>query len=185
VDWYIVNELTKNIDSGFNNSIWMSLDPAGRLAMAAPWDFDTSMANRTRWGIADPEGLFLGRNWWLQPDEGGDVAPPSQTRNSNGHYLNRLMADPTFVARVHQRWQQVEDRMDALPAFLQRQADAVAVAANHNYAPTPQGAGMPIGPTFLDNGPGARHPSDTWEGDVADLRDWLTRRVAWLDTVWD
>src|SRR5690606_14700444 len=37
VDAYLLSELTKNIDSAFNNSVWMVLGADGRLAMGPAW----------------------------------------------------------------------------------------------------------------------------------------------------
>lgn len=175
VDWYLLNELTKNIDSGFNNSIWMSLVD-GRVAMAAPWDFDQAMGNRTNYEIDDPTGWFLGRNWTAETGLG-----ISQIKDPRGHWLNRMLADPWFQERVADRWKQIHPLLSGLPDYVAHQSDLVEAASRRNYAPVESGgAGQPVGPTFLNEGPDHVFQG-SWSAEAAYLHDWLDQRISWMD----
>jgi len=48
VNWYLLNELTRNYDSAFVTSCYCFFDESGRLYMGPVWDFDTC------YGIQDP-----------------------------------------------------------------------------------------------------------------------------------
>ncbi|WP_244931917.1 CotH kinase family protein [Nocardioides sp. W7] len=175
IDWYLVNELMKNIDSGYHGSCWLYRDDGGRLAMGPVWDFDFSAGNRTFSDLDEPTGWFLRRNWY--PRWGQDAV--SMLQGPEGHWLNRMFADPWFVGQVEDRWEQVRTDLLGMPDYLRAQADRLAPAATRNFAPRLQGgAGMQLGQTFLESD-GVFH--DGWPAYVADLDGWLTRRLAWLD----
>lgn len=174
VDWYLVNELMKSIDSPIKNSVWMSLVD-GRLAMAAPWDFDQSSGNRTTFGLDDPTGWYVGRNW------SADWIFISQVRDPRGHWLIRMLEDPWFRQQVAARWAQASPGLHGLSEHVARQAESIQSASQRNFAPVDEGgAGQPIGPTFLDEPP--HHVfQGSWPAEATSLQDWLTQRIAWMD----
>ena len=46
VDWYLVNEFSKNSDAIFQKSVFVYYDPAdGKLRMGPNWDFDLAFGN--------------------------------------------------------------------------------------------------------------------------------------------
>ena len=73
IDWYLVNELTKNLGSPFKDSVEMTLKADGTLAMGAPWNFDASQGNRRygSWGLDNPKGWWLQRYWYDISDDPG------------------------------------------------------------------------------------------------------------------
>ena len=168
VNWYLVNELTKNVDSGFNNSCWMYRDVDGLLTMGPVWDFDVSAGNRQPPELRSPTGWFLRHpSAW------------SQFKGPEGHWLVRMFEDPWFVAQVQARWQEVRLSLLTLPAYAEAQATDIAGAARRNFAPVEEGgAGMPIGPTFIDND-GVFQAS--WAESEQYVATWMAERIAWMD----
>lgn len=82
VDWYLINEITKNMDATFNTSCFMNLKRGGKLKMGPVWDFDLAMGNVYNTEISSPEGLWVvGSQWYT-----------------------RLFQDPAFVAKVKERF---------------------------------------------------------------------------------
>jgi hypothetical protein len=176
-DWYLLMELTKNGDSNFMGSVWIKRDLHGRIAMGPPWDFDVSAGIRTRYGVSDPEGWYMHAG----PRAPGVERPPSMMSGPEGHWLNRMLEDPVFVALVQQRWRHVSPRLHALPRHLAREATHIATAADRNFAPEEQGgAGFPLTPTFLD-GDDVLLDDDTWHAHADRVVGWYAGRVAWLD----
>lgn len=172
VDWYIVNELLKNVDSVINNSDWMILSPAGTLAMGPVWDFDQAMGNRTTFDADLPTGLYTGHLFATQA--------PSQIRLPEGHWFNQLLATPEFVERLKARWAEVRGPLAGLSGHVTSLARQVRDSAPRNFEKGNGGMGLPVKESLLDSGPGfVFHGS--WPAEIAALRTWIAARYAWLD----
>lgn len=86
VDWYLINEITKNADAIFFTSCYMNLTRGGKLKMGPLWDFDLAFGNYVmdkKREINDPEGF-----WILK----------------HVHWYIRLFEDPNFVQKVKERF---------------------------------------------------------------------------------
>lgn len=173
-DWYLVQELTKNNDANFLNSVWIERRADGRFAMGPPWDYDLSAGAVARAGIEDPEGWFV----HLDPDDPRPGA--SQITHPDGHWINRMLQDPVFVSLVQHRWARARSGMSGLPGVLGDRVARLGPAAARNFAPEPEGAGLPLTPTFLDDDHMVEHP--TWQGHADGVVDFYARRIAWLDS---
>lgn len=180
VDGYLMAEITKNIDSTFNNSVWMVLGADGRLAMGPTWDHDQGMGNRFNCEVHLPQGWFASRHWAAaQPQS--PACFPTQMRGPEGHWYERLMSDPWFVDQVRSRWVQVRDTLAALPDWVDGAASTIAPAAVRNFLPRADGgAGMPLGPTLIES-PDHHVFHGTWQAESTALSRWLADRIAWLD----
>ncbi|MDR2802136.1 MAG: CotH kinase family protein [Prevotellaceae bacterium] len=82
VDWYLVNEITKNNDALMFSSCYLNIAPNGKLKMGPLWDFDIGLGNVNYSGNEDPTGLWIARAAWFQ----------------------QLLQDPAFVAQVKTRF---------------------------------------------------------------------------------
>ena len=105
VDWYLVNELTKNTDAKFANSVYMHKPQGGKLVMGPVWDFDIGFGNVDYSPGEFPEGWYVREASWLA----------------------RLFQDPQFEQRVKSRWkemrpvvQDIIDGIDKDAAYLQQ-----------------------------------------------------------------
>ena len=158
VDFYIVQELFKNLDS-YVASIFMHISGTGaerRLHKGPLWDFDISAGNAAHQVMgSDPYGLYTATlNYWYR----------------------HLMNTDEFSNAVRDRWNDV--RNDELLETLERlawlsenyRADFERNFARHNVL------GRAILPT-----PEEILAIDTFVGHVGQLIDWLERRAAWLD----
>ena len=68
IDWFIIQELFKNVDSGFS-SVYMYKDKGGKLKMGPIWDFDLSTSNPGHLSddLRVPEGWYTSlpyKNIW-------------------------------------------------------------------------------------------------------------------------
>ncbi|HPE95646.1 MAG TPA: CotH kinase family protein [Bacillota bacterium] len=59
IDWYIVNELTRNVDSAMFLSCRMYKEAGGLLYMGPIWDFDLSCGNADYGDMENPEGWYV------------------------------------------------------------------------------------------------------------------------------
>jgi hypothetical protein len=104
VDWYLINEITKNNDAILYSSCYMHLKRGDKLKMGPLWDFDIAFGNVNYNGCDDPEGLWIYKASWFK----------------------RLFEDPEFVAKVKERFdyfyaqkEEIYRRMDENAAYLQ------------------------------------------------------------------
>jgi len=91
IDWFIVNEIFKNVDSGYS-SVYFHMDKGGKLKMGPVWDFDISS------GVPGyvSEELRGPTGWWT----------PRADKNVFFYYL---MQYPEFRQSLKDRWNELYD----------------------------------------------------------------------------
>ena len=76
VTWFLVNEITKNIDAGaFYSSVYLTINSDEKIALGPIWDFDLSMASSYE-------------DWWMRDTP----------------WFQLMLLDPDFVSLVQQRF---------------------------------------------------------------------------------
>jgi hypothetical protein len=163
VDQIIINELGREMDS-YIRSAYFHKDRAGKIFAGPIWDYNLSL---------DTGGFFENREiaGWQYEQEREPIA---------NAWMNRLLEDPAFVARLSARWQALRadllsdasllSRIDALTAPLQN-------AAGRNFARWPNLTEPMVGPFHTPT-------AGTWQGQVDVIRTWVVQRAAWIDTQW-
>lgn len=66
VQWYLVEDIMKNMDAGFWSSCYMYLDECGVLHMGPVWDFDMSLGNCNYGGCDTPDGDYISGSWYYR-----------------------------------------------------------------------------------------------------------------------
>lgn len=104
IEWYLINEITKNNDAKFYTSVYMSLVPGGKIKMGPIWDFDISLGNINYNSNEEPEGF------WVR----------------NADWIEKLYEDPAFVADLKERFnffysvkQEIEDHIITKALYLE------------------------------------------------------------------
>jgi len=82
IDWYLISEITKNVDSKDYSSIFLNVIPGGKIKMGPLWDFDLAFGNVNYADSQFPEGFWVKDHKWYA----------------------RLFQDPVFVAKVKYRF---------------------------------------------------------------------------------
>ena len=83
VDYYLINEISKNADAAFHTSCFLSLARGGKLKMGPLWDFDSAFGNYTSEdNVNSPDCSYCRDKGWFA----------------------RLFQDPMFVALVKARF---------------------------------------------------------------------------------
>lgn len=81
-DWFLINEIAKNVDAKSFSSIFMYLAPGEKMKMGPIWDFDLGYGNVNYAAPQYPQGWWVKENAWIK----------------------RMLEDPAFVALVKQRY---------------------------------------------------------------------------------
>lgn len=120
VDWYLVQEVTRNQDVGYP-SAFLHKDRGGLLRFGPLWDFDRS--------IGSPSGV---------PPQTVD-GWQARTAMPWGQYL---FQDPTLIAEISARWAEVRDDVLAVAAALPVAGASISTAtlsdaARWGPSPTP------------------------------------------------
>jgi hypothetical protein len=157
IDHHIINVLTKNVD-GLRFSAYFHKERDGRLAAGPVWDFDRSLGTPYDPRATEPE------EW----------KPPSfnATDYFNEGWWRLLFRDPDFTSRYRARFKGVlneEFSADNLDRIVDGMASEVGDAADRNFRRWTQ---------FPPR-------DDSHAAEIALLKDFLRRRVAWIKTQLD
>ena len=163
VDWFIVNELTKNNDAVFFSSVYMYYNPTDqKLHMGPNWDFDISCGNINYNGCDNYEG------WWIK----------------NSVWIKRLFEDEAFVNKVKERWnakaQDIHNLIESNAEFsssgIQALADGISISAEYNFEKW-----NILGRYVWPNAAGYQSRT-TYQSEIDYMIDWLNHRIAWFST---
>ena len=110
VDWYLINEITKNVDSKSYSSIYLSVIPGEKIKMGPLWDFDLSFGNVNYADAEFTAGFWVKDNLWY----------------------SRLFQDPDFVAQVKVRFAYFLEHMDYILDTMDYYADYLSLAQAEN-----------------------------------------------------
>jgi hypothetical protein len=153
IDHHIINVLTKNVD-GLRFSAYFHKERGGRLAAGPVWDFDRSMGT--------PHDLRT-----AQPEEWNETF--NATDYFNEGWWRLLFRDPDFTSRYRARFTSLlngEFSADSLDRIVDGIASEVGDAADRNFRRWAQ---------FPPH-------DDSHAAEIAVLKDFLRRRVAWIKT---
>ena len=160
IDTFILVELTKNID-GFRLSTYYHKDRGGKIQQGPAWDYNLSLGNADYLEGWTPEGWY------------GELLPPIDSLAYP--YWERLFEDPNFTQGLADRW--AELRQDVLSnEKLLGDVDEAAAIINEAQVRNFQKYDI-LGSYLWPNG----FVGQTWEEDVAWMRQWLDDRLAWID----
>jgi len=110
VDWYIINEFTKNNDAIFYSSVYLFYKDS-KIFMGPIWDFDISSGNINYNGCDDPE------NYWIK----------------DAKWISRLLEDASFVEKVKTRWNEKKDELQSKINDISIKASQLNLAASNNF----------------------------------------------------
>lgn len=151
ISWFFVNEVFKNQDAQNFSSIFYYKDRGGKLGMGPAWDFDLAAGNVDYSDAVKPEG------WWVK----------------DGRWMSRLFEDPAFAAKVKAKWSEL--KAGPLPAMLD---NLDKTQASFEFSQRKNFNRWNILNTYVWPNPVVL---GTYPKEVAHVKDWLTKRIAWLD----
>jgi hypothetical protein len=152
IDWYLVNEITKNNDAIFVTSVFMYYDPLKeKYCMGPLWDFDIALGNIDYHDSDNPSNFYIKNSKWIA----------------------RLFEDPSFVSQVKTRWNQKKAELNGIPQFIDQRASYLAIAQTFNFRK------WTILDKIVWPNPQINH---SYYGEIAYMKSWFTARMNWLDT---
>lgn len=170
VNYFIIEELAKNIDGNFRKSTFLTKQANKKLVVYHIWDFDIAFGNCN---YMHSEFLPDSRGIYGHDPTGWYVKVVDERKKSSGLYQH-LFQDPGFVAAVKARWQEVYPELCKLPEWIEEEARINRASYDNNFErwrilgryiwPNPN----PI-------------PSD-YDGELAFLKDFLSSRLEWMNS---
>ncbi|MGM9790904.1 MAG: CotH kinase family protein [Candidatus Cryptobacteroides sp.] len=159
IDYFIIQELTKNVDGNLRKSSYLTLPKDGKLEMYFVWDFDISMGNCDYYY----DGLQPWEGWWIK-DQGC-------SGRYHGWYY-RLFMDPNFVSDVKARWKEVYPQLQTIPEWIQDEVKIMGDAPARNFKRWDI-LNTYVWPNYKVTG--------SYKGEVDWLLENYTRRLAWMN----
>jgi hypothetical protein len=153
IDWFLINEIAKNVDAKNWSSIYFTHIPGEKIKMGPLWDFDLGFGNLDYSDAQHFEG------WWVKYNS----------------WLNRLLDDPSFVLQVQDRFKShyLPNKQSILEK-IDSKAEMLNLAQQENFEKW-QILGVQVWPNRLDR------VFDTYEEEVSSLKQWYESRMSWLD----
>lgn len=160
INFYLVHELFKNVDSNFFSSVFLYKQRGGPIFFGPVWDFDLAAGNAQFFGAGTPTG------WHTRLD----------TRGAN--WFTELFRDPTFEQRVRDRWTELHaaGEIQGLFEFLDQREAWLSHVQERNFE-----LWDILSTVIPAPGEGLSPVQGLWEDHVEALRSWLSERVAWMD----
>ena len=164
VDHAIIQEISGNFDA-FRRSLYILKDrddDGGRFAGGPSWDFNIAFGN---------DSMCLGQDvaGWVMNEDG------ITCDKSLPFFISRIYDDPMYKARFRARWEGL--RQNTLSdARINGDIDSLVILLTGSQM-ADQARWNNIGTHVWPNA----FVGQTWGEEVNYLRDWITRRVAWID----
>ena len=162
INYYIIHELSKNVDGNFRGSCHMALRKNGKIELPMVWDFDIAFGNADHltWEQGATSNGWDG--WYIK---------------TQSPWFDQLFEDPTFVAELKTRWNELRPQLATIPDFIRTQADALNEAQARNFGPKPQGAGWDINSKEWNT----VRPTVSYHNEINFLVNFVEKRFEWLD----
>ena len=162
INYYIIHELSKNVDGNLRGSCHMALRRNGKIEMPMVWDFDLAFGNADyiTWEQGASSSEWDG--WFIK---------------TQSPWFDRFFQDPTFVAELKKRWNELKPQLDELPNFIRLHAEELNEAQFRNFSPRPKGAGWSITEEFWNT----KKIRGSYQNEVNYLIYFIEKRLEWLD----
>jgi hypothetical protein len=152
INYYIVQEIAKNVDGKLRLSAFMYKPRGGKLTFGPVWDFDIAFGN------VNYDGADLTDGWFIRDAE----------------WYARLFADPAFAARFRTRWGELQGAgiIESLQRFVTSRANYLSAVQVRNFERWPI-LGEYVWPNRVVTG--------SYAGEVSALNSWLNDRTRWMN----
>jgi hypothetical protein len=160
VDYYIAMEYLKPVDGQMWASVYMYKPRGEKIHFGPLWDFDLAMGSATRAGnVASPQ------SWYLRNPLNISAKQSEKT------WFNRLNENATFRAAVRERWNEVDQDINDVIAYLRQQEGLIDKSADDNYRKWSHGSKISEYQVI----------KSSWGADVDHLVNFLDKRWIWMD----
>lgn len=165
VDYYLVNELTRNVDA-YRLSTYFYKDKNSnnpKIIMGPIWDFDISFGNVNYAACERTEG-------WISD------SIDNSALDRIPFWWDRLMQDPYFETQLKNRWAELRSNVltvSNINKFIDASADKLASAHERNFEK------FQIINKWV---PPNSYVGKTYADEIAFLKKWINERIIWMDS---
>ena len=110
IDWFLVNEIAKNVDAQWYSSIFLRWIPGEKIRMGPIWDFDLGFGNVDYADATYPEGWWVRWNTWI----------------------DQMLEDPYFAQRVKERYADIDSQRPEIKADISTWAEHLSLSQAEN-----------------------------------------------------
>lgn len=158
INFYLIAEWLKNVDSNLGSSVYLHKKRNGKLTFGPIWDFDLSIGNVD---FKDADGLDAGATdgWYVR----------------SASWFARLFQDPAFETKVKAKWNQLKASgvLEDMFTYIDQQSRLLSKVQVNNFTIW-EILGIYVWPNRVVTG--------SYEGEVAAMKTWLRERTNWMDT---
>lgn len=156
VDWYLINEISKNNDACFHTSSFMNWSVGGKIKMGPLWDYDGCFGNTEYNNNWSHEGLWMADKGWYA----------------------RLFNDPDFVKLVHARFMEFYNVRNEWADHIEARAHEI----NKYVLKDSDRWNDHLRDTECWNVPVYR---DTYWEYIDEFKEWMENRFQWMKANWN
>lgn len=162
IDFFIVQELVKNIDGNIRKSTYMTKSKGGKLRMHTLWDFDLALGNCDYFHL-NPGCDSSPQGWYVKfySDAG-----------ANTGWFHYMFKSEEFVEKVCRRWDELYPKFCELPKFIDEQAAFISKAQERNFTKWPI-LGIYVWPNMKVLG--------NWNAEVDYVKSFYKERLDWMN----
>ena len=153
VDWYIIHEITKNMESAWGTSCFLNYVSGEKLKMGPVWDFDLSLGNNYSANAVSTEGFSIQGSLWY----------------------SRLFQDSIFVNKVKERYRFYYSHQDLFLEEIDANAFRLNDAQERNFTKWPI-LGVWVWPNAT-NYPEYSHEVSHLKDWLKNRMDWLNEEI--------
>jgi len=111
IDWFLINEIVKNVDAKWFSSIYFHHVPGEKIKMGPLWDHDLGFGNTD---YADSQ---YAQGWWVRDNP----------------WIDRLLDDPSFVSQVKTKFDYYRDNEQFILNKIDAYTEKLQWAQQQNY----------------------------------------------------
>lgn len=178
VDFYIFNELIKDIDFGEYSTRYYFKD--GIMYAGPPWDLDLTMGNVSVEKDEDKYAIYFTGSIEEKPDTDDFYDSAEGKWAEYGDYYYWLCMDPWFMKKVSKRWSEIRDITENIALDNQLGTNLIDRYLSAYGTELEEDFDMYKGELHISE---RQTPADTYEENVEMLRQWITYRIEYLDTI--
>lgn len=152
INYYIVQEVVKNVDGNLRFSAFMYKPRGGKLTFGPLWDFDLAIGNVNYNGADRIDGWYSRQAQWY----------------------TRLFQDPAFKARTAARWGELQRAgvLDSLKNLVFSRGNYLGIAQAANFRRWPI-LGTYVWPNRVVTG--------SYDGELIAMKNFLSERIFWVN----
>lgn len=153
IDWWLVEEISKNFEVNYLHGQYMYYDNnQQKYCMGPLWDFDSAFGINSAFNSDKAEGFLT---------IGNELVGPYGKRIK--WWIDRMFEDPAFVSQVKNRWNEKRSELINILQVLDMRAAYLQKAARQNFLKW----------NYM--------PDTSYNQAVARVRAWLSARLQWMD----